>query len=118
MPRELNSPISSIKFGKVIYDNLEPGSDQESSDDNIALQLLDGEEMNVDTANFIGIHMLNELIEPSNDMSPVNGPDENNQIDDKNSALPFVDPVTGAHFEYNDFFKRMIMLSKRRSVID
>lgn len=110
MHRELNSPISSIEFGKVIYDNLEPESDEESSDDNIALQLFDGEEMNVDMANFIGIHMLNELIDPTNGMSPLNVPDDKNQINDKNSALPFVDPVTGAHFEYNDFFKRMIML--------
>ena len=108
--RELNSPISSIEFGKVIYDNLESGSDEESSEDNIALQLFDGEEMNVDMANFIGIHMLNELIDPSNDMSPISGKDDNNQINDKNPATPFIDPDTGAHFEYNDFLKRMIML--------
>jgi hypothetical protein len=31
--------------------------------DNIALQLFDGEEMNVDMANFIGIHMMSDIVE-------------------------------------------------------
>jgi hypothetical protein len=33
-------------------------------DGNLALQLFEGEEMDAKMANFIGIHMLNDLIEP------------------------------------------------------
>lgn len=38
---------------------------QESSDDgiNLAFQLFDGEVMDAKMANFIGIHMLNEIID-------------------------------------------------------
>ena len=49
----------------MVYDNLESQPDEDSSIENIALQLFDGEEMNADMANFIGIHMLNDLIEAS-----------------------------------------------------
>lgn len=34
---------------------------------NLAFQLLEGEEMDAKMANFIGIHMLNDLIQPGND---------------------------------------------------
>lgn len=33
-------------------------------DGNLAFQLFEGEEMDAKMANFIGIHMLNDLIEP------------------------------------------------------
>jgi len=36
-------------------------------DGNLAFQLFEGEEMDAKMANFIGIHMLNDLIEPCAD---------------------------------------------------
>lgn len=64
--------------------------------------------MNADMANFIGIHMLNDLINPNDDVSVQNGDDDDdNQINDKSTTAQYIDPVTGAHFEYNDFFKRV-----------
>jgi hypothetical protein len=80
--------------------------------------LFEGEEMNADMANFIGIHMLNDLIDPHDDVSVINDEEDENQIHDKSTAAQYVDPVTGAHFEYNDFVKRVFQLQQRRAVID
>ena len=60
--------------------------------------------MNADMANFIGIHMLNDLIDPHDDVSVINDEEDENQIHNKSTSAQYVDPVTGAHFEYNDFF--------------
>jgi len=39
-------------------------SQESSSDGNIAFQLFEGEVMDAKMANVIGIHMLNDLVEP------------------------------------------------------
>ena len=53
--------LSSVGEGNMNYENLVEELDESSSLDNIAFQLFEGEEMNSDMANFIGIHMLNDL---------------------------------------------------------
>jgi hypothetical protein len=68
--------------------------------------------MNADMANFIGIHMLNEIIEP------LPGDAEENQIQTQVPPANYTDPETGAHFEYNDILRRIRLLAKRRAVID
>lgn len=72
--------------------------------------MFEGEEMNADMANFIGIHMLNDLIDPNEDISVKNDEEDENQIQDKSIITQYVDPVTGAHFEYNDFVERIYKL--------
>ena len=60
-------------------------------------------------ANFIGIHMLNDIIDSGVQATE---PDQE-QVDSQ-----YQDPVTGCHFEYNDLVKRIKLLQKRRAVID
>ena len=59
----------SIGEGQINFGNLAEESEESSDIDynNLALQLLDGEEMNANMANFIGIHMMSELV-PNNEM--------------------------------------------------
>ena len=52
---------SEVGEGNMNYENLVSDSEESSSLENVAIQLFDGEEMNSDMANFIGIHMLNDL---------------------------------------------------------
>lgn len=42
-------------------------SESSSTDQNLAFQLFDGEVMDAKMANFIGIHMLNEIIDTGHD---------------------------------------------------
>ena len=59
---------SDVGSGVINMDNLQEPSRSSSSesDDNLALQLFDGEEMNADMANFIGIHRMQSLNSPAN----------------------------------------------------
>jgi hypothetical protein len=59
---------TGVGEGEVNYDNMQQQTNPETSsdDENLAFQLFDGEEMNADMANFIGIHMLNDLIDANN----------------------------------------------------
>ena len=75
-------------------------ADEDSSVENLALQLYEGEEMNSDMANFIGIHLLNEIIEPLEDKSQ----DFNQKI---GSAQDHFDKKTGAHFQFNVMQKKI-----------
>ena len=50
-------------------------------DGNLAFQLFEGEEMDAKMANFIGIHMLNDLIEPCVDSFDKFIDYEENEID-------------------------------------
>ena len=59
-------------------------------------------------ANFIGIHMLNEIIDTGYD----------DQINQQMDEGQYMDPATGAHFDYNDLVCRIKQLQKRRQIID
>ena len=75
--------------------------------------------MNADMANFIGIHMLNEIIDPiPNQEDNALVVEDFNQIQSQAPAANYIDPETGAHFEYNDIVKRIKVLQQRRAVID
>jgi hypothetical protein len=68
--------------------------------------------MDTDMANFIGIHMINELIEIQES--------EDDPILKSSEACEagFVDPETGAHFEYIYMTKKLGIMKKRRKIID
>ena len=70
--------------------------------------------MDAKMANFIGIHMMSDIVDAG---SQVQGTDEDlqniNLIDGQ-----YQDPVTGCHFEYNDLIKRLKILQRRRVIID
>ena len=59
---------NSISEAHVVYDNMQVKTDSGGSSEeaNLAFQLLEGEVMDAKMANFIGIHMMNEI--------PTNGP--------------------------------------------
>lgn len=76
-----------------------------SDETNLALQPLDGEVMDAKMANFIGIHMINEIT-VTDDRPPFT----------KDFGYP--NPCTNAHFEYHDLCQRLNLLQKRRAVID
>jgi hypothetical protein len=59
-------------------------SQESSSDGNIAFQLFEGEVMDAKMANFIGIHMLNDLVEPREDGFGAFGGDQDSDSVDEN----------------------------------
>ncbi len=65
-------------------------------------------------ANFIGIHMLNEIIGTDVQVteSDLDRPDQY-QVEGQ-----YQDPETGCHFDYNDLVRRIKILQKRRAIID
>lgn len=69
---DTNFSMGSIGEGQINFGNLAEESDESSDIDynNLALQLLDGEEMNANMANFIGIHMMSELVPNNNNLPP------------------------------------------------
>ena len=64
---------------KINFDELEQQSDSSSSSNtgNLACQLFEGEEVSAQMANFLAIHMLNEMPQPDDD--------ENGEQDDQNN---------------------------------
>ena len=57
---------TGVGEGEVNFDNMvdkSPSTSSSSCAENLAFQLFDGEEMNAQMANFIGIHMLSDLSE-------------------------------------------------------
>ena len=116
--KDVSSPLSAVGKGTMNYDFLESEADEDSSVENLALQLFEGEEMNADMANFIGIHMLNEIFDPANNPDELSLSLGGDQIQKKEAPANYVCPDTGAHFEYNDIVKRIKLLQQRRSVID
>lgn len=67
--------------------------------------------MDAKMANFIGIHMLNEIIDTGM-------PELDIGVDEAPQAEQYMDPLTGAHFDYKDLVKRINILAKRRAIID
>ncbi len=65
-------------------------------------------------ANFIGIHMLNEIIGTDVQVteSDLDRPDQY-QVEGQ-----YQDPETGCHFDYHDLVRRIKILQKRRAIID
>lgn len=57
--------------------------------------------MDAKMANFIGIHMLNEIIDT--------GVPEQEEPQQQFEGQ-YLDPVTGSHFEYNDLVRRIKLL--------
>lgn len=72
-------------------------SHKEDEDEYLTFQLCEGEQMNNEMANFIGIHMLND--------GYVDGEDPENK--DQEGGLNYQCPKTGSHFEYMDFLERI-----------
>ena len=64
-PNQMVVLTTGVGEGEVNFDNMQvqTTNDDESDDGNLAFQLFDGEEMNAQMANFIGIHMLNDLVD-------------------------------------------------------
>jgi hypothetical protein len=96
---------------ELVLDNLKDsqGSYKDDDDEYLTFQLCEGEEMNNEMANFIGIHMLNDgYVDGEN-------PDENN---DQDGGLNYQCPETGSHFEFMDLVERMRTLKQKRSIID
>ena len=57
----------------------------------MAFQLYEGDVMDQDFVNFIGIHLMNELVEEGEVVDPLQ-PGEEEEA--------YSDPFTGAHFEF------------------
>lgn len=97
---------------ELIQDNLRENSQdsqKDEEDEYLTFQLCEGEEMNNEMANFIGIHMLND------------GYIEGEEPQDKNEqegGLTYQCPNTGSHFEFIDLIGRMRNLKQKRNVID
>ena len=74
---------SGVGEGDLNFDNLQVKTESEESteESNIAFQLLEGEEMDAKMANFIGIHMLNDLLEAREDGVGAFGGDEDSDLD-------------------------------------
>lgn len=74
---------SGVGEGDLNFDNLQVKTESEESteESNIAFQLLEGEEMDAKMANFIGIHMLNDLLEAREDGFGAFGGDEDSDLD-------------------------------------
>lgn len=83
-------------------------SHKEDEDEYLTFQLCEGEQMNNEMANFIGIHMLND--------GYVDG--EEPETKDQEGGLNFQCPKTGSHFEYIDLLDRIRNLKQKRNVID
>ena len=87
-------------------ENLEEDSDasqKNEEDEYLTFQLCEGEEMNNEMANFIGIHMLNDGY-------------YDGENDDKNEegGLTYQCPETGSHFDFLDLIGRMKTLKQKR----
>ena len=114
---------SGVGEGELNFDNLltKTDSQESSSDGNIAFQLFEGEEMDAKMANFIGIHMLNDLIEEREDgFGPFGGDHESDSgaEDLHHQDSQYQDPETGCHFQYADLVRRIKVLQRRRAIID
>lgn len=106
---------SGVGEGEVNFDNMQVKTSGESSDDgNIAFQLFEGEEMDARMANFVGIHMLNDLVETGEDgFGAFGGEQDSDFSEDENEGPtegPYQDPETGCHFAYKDLVRRIRML--------
>ena len=109
--RQINGPSeTTVGEGEVNFDNMQVNTTGSSDELNLAFQLFDGEVMDVQMANFMGIHMLNDITDPT---MLATDPEQQDQVDSQ-----FQDPVTGCHFEYNDLVRRIKILQKRRAIID
>lgn len=97
---------------ELIQDNIRENSQdsqKDEEDEYLTFQLCEGEEMNNEMANFIGIHMLND------------GYIEGEEPQDKNEqegGLTYQCPKSGSHFEFIDLIGRMRNLKQKRNVID
>jgi hypothetical protein len=81
-------------------------SQKEEEDEYLTFQLCEGEEMNNEMANFIGIHMLND------------GQQDEDTKQDEEGGLTYQCPDTGSHFEFMDLIGRMRNLKQKRNIID
>lgn len=84
-------------------------SQQDEEDEYLTFQLCEGEEMNNEMANFIGIHMLNDGYLDGEE--PADKPDQD-------GGLTYQCPQTGSHFEFLDLIGRMRNLKQKRTIID
>ena len=70
---------TGVGEGEVNFDNMiekSPSTTSGSCAENLAFQLFDGEEMNAQMANFIGIHMLTDLSEFQGGLDGQNGQED------------------------------------------
>ena len=94
------------------FDFFKEDSNQSIKDEEeeyLTFQLCEGEEMNNEMINFIGIHMLND--------GQLEGDDQQRQLEQE-GGLTYQCPDTGSHFEFNDLFGRIDNLRQKREVID
>lgn len=97
---------------QLVIDNIREdsqASQRDEDDEYLTFQLCQGEVMDNEMANFIGIHMLND--------GYLEG-DDNSKNNDQDGGLNFQCPQTGAHFEYGDIHDRVKVLLDKRNVID
>jgi hypothetical protein len=98
---------------ELLFDYFQEESEtsKEEEDEYLTFQLCEGEEMNNEMANFIGIHMLND--------GQVDGEKESeSKAADEEGGLTYQCPQTGSHFEFMDLIGRMRNLRQKRAVID
>lgn len=119
-PKQVVVLTTGVGEGEVNFDNMQVRTDsnESSSDGNIAFQLFEGEEMDAKMANFIGIHMLNDLVQTEEDLQEQPVDDLSGASSDMPPDGQYCCPQTGAHFHYKDFIKRLKKLQKRRAIID
>lgn len=90
------------------------GGDEEAptdeDDEYLTFQLCEGEVMNNEMANFIGLHMLNDGCLESGFNT--------NQENDNDGGQTYQCPETGCHFEYTDIVNRIATLAEKRRVLD
>lgn len=84
-------------------------SQKDEDDEYLTFQLCQGEVMDNEMANFIGIHMLND--------GYLEG-EQNSKNGDQDGGLNYQCEVTGAHFEFTDIHDRVRVLLDKRNVID
>ena len=92
-------------------DNLEENTEASNAeeDEYLTFQLCEGEEMNNEMANFIGIHMLND--------GYVDGEEEPEKAEQE-GGLTYQCPKSGSHFEFMDLLTRVRTLKMKRNGID
>ena len=95
----------------LIMDNLEENTEPSNAeeDEYLTFQLCEGEEMNNEMANFIGIHMLND--------GYVDGEEEPEKAEQE-GGLTYQCPKSGSHFEFMDLLTRVRTLKMKRNGID
>lgn len=105
----VNSSIMS-NSADLLFDRFEEDSQGEKDEEEeyLTFQLCEGEEMNNEMANFIGIHMLND---------DING-EEPGDNKDQEGGLTYQCPKTGSHFEYIDLLEKIRKLKQKRNYID